>query len=202
MLNQLNFKASVITALLLMSVSACDVVKLDANGKPILPMSAEAAASMENMAPKDIAEKLWSRVLEDANKSALSWDKFKTDTANLSSEKGKSYFVKINGTVSQLDLAAKEKTLQLDLGNEVVTLQLGPITRGNSIRDAASFIQFDQFKNQVQFAKLSKEFNKKSLSAIKMPDEKWKGKGIDVVAALTVTNNTITDVIPLEISER
>ncbi len=202
MLNQLNFKTSVITALLLMSVSACDVVKLDANGKPILPVSAEAAASMENMTPKDIAEKLWSKVVDEANKSALPWDKFKAETANLSSEKGKSYFVRMNGAISQLNLTTKERTLQLNVGSEVVTLQLGPITRGNSIRDAASFIQFDQFKNQVQFAKLSKEFNKKSLSIVKMPDDSWKGKNIDVVAALTVTNNTISDVIPIEISER
>lgn len=202
MFTQLNFKASLITALILMYVSACDVVKLDANGKPILPMSAEAAASMENMTPKDIAEKLWGRVLDDANKTAITWEKFKSDSAKVTSDKGKSYFVKINGTVSQLDLAAKEKTLKIDLGSDVVTLQLGPITRGNSIRDAASFIKFDQFKNQVQFAKLSKEFNKKSLGTIKMPDESWQGKGVDVIAALTITNNTITDVIPLEISQR
>ncbi len=198
----ISIKTSIISAAIILSLTGCDVVKLDDNGKPILPISAEAAASIQNMTPKDIAEKIWPDVFSEAKSHAKSWNDVKTEMVKPAEGKNTSYFVKISGNVSDIDLSSKEGTIKLSSGSDVIALQVGPITRGNAIRDAASFIKFDQFKNQVQFAKLSKELNKKSLSVIATPDAAWKGKEIDVIAALTIANNNVSDVIPLEISLR
>jgi predicted lipoprotein len=40
-----------------------------------------------------------------------------------------------------------------------VLVQVGPVFRGTSIRDMLDFVKFDDFTNQVDFAKLSNELN-------------------------------------------
>ncbi|MCC8180702.1 MAG: DUF2291 domain-containing protein, partial [Planctomycetes bacterium] len=40
-----------------------------------------------------------------------------------------------------------------------VIIQVGPIYRGTAIRDMLDFVSFDDFKNQVEFAKLAAELN-------------------------------------------
>ncbi len=54
-----------------LTITACDVVKLDDNGKPIIPISAEEAASIKNMEPAAIANKIWDDVIKDAQEKAL-----------------------------------------------------------------------------------------------------------------------------------
>ncbi len=83
-----------------------------------------------------------------------------------------------------------------------ISVQIGPIIRGNSIRDAASFINFDDFKNQVQFARLSKELNKKAMENFTRPDSSWTGATVDILAAVTYKGTDVSEVIPLEISKR
>lgn len=183
-------------------ISGCDVVKLDADGKPIIPMSASEAASFDNMTPKEIAEKLWDKVIPAANQESVTWQKLKTETAQVQSGEAKSYFTRLDGTIHAIHGDEKDREMQLSVGGEPVVIQLGTSARGNSIRDASSFIHFDLFKNQVQFARLARELNKKAISKIDMPDEKWQGLGVTALVAVTVKNNTISDIVPLEITKR
>lgn len=177
-------------------LSACDVVKLDSNGKPIIPMSASDAASIKNMSPEDLAEKFWPEIVLEANQKALTLDSL----TQLSGKENR--FIKLTGTVKGIDSATKTATMVVSASSSDVTLQIGPIIRGNSIRDAASFIEFDQFKNQVQFARLSKELNKKAMASFPYPDTSWTGKKVEVIAAVTVTNHKILEAIPIEITQR
>ncbi len=172
----------------------CDVVKLDQNGKPIIPLTAEEAASLKNLTPEALAEKFWSGILKEA-KAAKSIDQRE--------DNGKpSAFVRISGIVDAVDDSKKTATMTVATSNDNVVLQIGPIIRGNSIRDAASFINFDDFKNQVQFARLSKELNKKAMQNFTRPDSSWTGSKVDVLAAVTYKDSAITEVIPLEIEKR
>jgi len=188
--------------LMMFILSGCDVVKLDADGKPIIPMSASAAASFDNMTPKDIAAKLWDKVIPTATKESKGWEELKSELSKVPSGQSKSFFAKIDGTVSEVGSDPKDKKIKISIGAEQIIVQLGSNIKGNSIRDASSFIQFDLFKNQVQFARLSKELNKKAISGITMPDPQWQGAAVNALVAVTVRDNSVTDIVPLEITKR
>jgi predicted lipoprotein len=110
--------------------------------------------------------------------------------------------MRVSGKVGVVDLSKKAATMNVDIAGQPVVMQIGPIIRGNSIRDAASFINFDDFKNQVQFARLSKELNKKAMANFTRPDESWTGAEVDVLAAVTIKDNAVAEAIPLEITKR
>lgn len=177
---------------LCITLLGCDVVKLDANGRPIIPMSAEEAASLTNLEPQQIADKLWDAILQEAE-----------STDAVSAPQQETAFIRISGTVISVDDSKKAATMTVQTKSYGdVTVQIGPIVRGNAIRDAASFIHFDDFKNQVQFARLSKELNKKALQGITRPDSSWQGSQVDILAAATVKETMVSGVIPLDMVKR
>ncbi|WP_157810327.1 DUF2291 family protein [Vibrio sp. HA2012] len=182
-------------SLFCLSLSACEVVDLDANGNPIIPMSAEEAASIKNMTPKALAEQFWGDVLTEAKQKSVNFDL-------LSLENNTSTFIKLRGKIIQVDTSSKNATMTVKALSQQITVQIGPIIRGNAIRDAASFLTFDQFKNQVQFARLSKELNKKAMTSFVRPDESWTDSDVDMIAAVTVKEQKISEVIPIEIIKR
>ena len=62
------------------------------------------------------------------------------------------------GRVKQAD----EGRLVLDSG---VTVLTGPVIRGTALRDALPFIQFSQFTNQLEYARVSNALNDRSVKA-------------------------------------
>ncbi|WP_165314099.1 DUF2291 family protein [Vibrio ziniensis] len=191
----MNYTKWSLIPLICFALIGCDVVKLDQNGKPIIPMTAEEAASLKNLTAEALAEKFWGDILQEANALSKSIDQRNDNGRN-------SAFVRISGVVGAVDDSKKAATMTVDTGSKELLLQIGPIIRGNSIRDAASFINFDDFKNQVQFARLSKELNKKAMENFTRPDSSWKGSKVDVLAAVTYNETDVTEVIPLEIVKR
>lgn len=184
---------------LCIALLGCDVVKLDADGRPIIPMSAEEAASLTNLTPEELADKFWSNVLQEADSAQL-LSEIGTQQDNAAQQ---SQFIRIHGVINAIDDTKKAATMSVSTENNgEVTVQIGPIVRGNSIRDAASFIRFDDFKNQVQFARLSKELNKKAIQTITRPDASWVGNQVDILAAVTFKQSALADVIPLDITKR
>ncbi|PYF84131.1 MULTISPECIES: DUF2291 family protein [Marinomonas] len=179
---------------MVIGVSACKVVKLDENNKPIIPMSAAEASKIKNMEPDVIAQKLWPQVTAQYQ-DAESIDRldFSVDTST---------FVKVDGTVTDFQPSALGNKMTVSSGDYVIPLQLGPVVRGNTIRDALDFISFDQFKNQVQYARLSKELSKQALSHIDAPDESWVSSKIDLIAAITLKNGQIVSAVPLKMARR
>lgn len=173
----------------------CDVVKLDQNGNPIIPMTAEEAASLTNLTPEALADRFWADILREANTVSKSFEPKQVEGKN-------SEFVRISGIVGIVDDSKKTATMTVATGKEDVVLQIGPIIRGNAIRDAASFINFDDFKNQVQFARLSKALNKKAMTNFARPDSSWSGSTVDVLAAVTFKGASVSEVVPLEIVKR
>jgi len=177
------------------AITACDVVQLDENNRPIIPMTAEESASLTNMTPSALANKFWGNILNEAKAKAVT---VTPTTLN----KDNTLFVRLTGLVNSVDLSTKNATMHMESNGIPLIIQIGPIIRGNAIRDAASFLNFDQFKNQVQFARLSKELNKKAMKHFIRPDDFWVGNQINVLAAVVIKNNAITEAIPLEINKR
>jgi predicted lipoprotein len=79
------------------------------------------------------------------------------------------FVIKGKGKVLAVDTESRAGTMAVDLdpydGTLDLKIQVGPVVKGTSIRDSLSFISFDEFENQIEFAKLANTMNKKACEA-------------------------------------
>lgn len=172
-------------------LTACRVVDLDENGKPIIPPDPNAKASFANMTPAQIAQQTWnSKVLTPAHSHALDSTALKTRAANANNE---SVFVKVQGKVDSVSLDnERERTLTVTVNDQPLQVQVGPMIRGNAIRDATGY-KFEDFTNQVQFAQLSKAYNREAVKHLPKVDESWQQQPVTLVMAVTMRNGALSD---------
>jgi predicted lipoprotein len=64
--------------------------------------------------------------------------------------------VKGQGRVVRVETTSRSGLAYLDSG---AVLQIGPVIRGTALRDALPFIQFSQFTNQLEFARVGNALN-------------------------------------------
>jgi len=186
--------------LALLLLSACTVVALDSNGNPIIPTDPTAGPNYANQTPAQIAEGLWaSKILPAAHTQALDWTAIKPAQSRLKDAQTQSVYVRINGKITGLDTDGLERKLTVSVNDQPVVMQLGPIVKGNAVRDAAGFIHFEDFKNQVQFAQVAKALNKQALSGLPPLDAGWVGQSVQVLAAFTLGPDSLDDGIALDI---
>jgi predicted lipoprotein len=73
------------------------------------------------------------------------------------------FLVKGAGRVLRVDTTSRTGLLLIDLapydGRADAALQIGPVLRGTALRDALPFIQFSQFVNQLEFARVGNALN-------------------------------------------
>ncbi len=187
-------------ALALLLLSACDVVKLDRDGKPIIPADPSAGPDYSDQTPQQIAQEFWGpKVMPAAHGQALDWPAVKQAQGNLNSTDPKNVQSKFSAKVAAVDADGMERKLTLNVNGDTVLVQLGPVIKGNAVRDAAGFIRFEDFKNQVQFAQVSRALNKQALSGLPAIDASWVGQPVDVLAAFTLSHGSIDDGVALEI---
>lgn len=172
-------------------LTACRVVDLDENGQPIIPPDPNAKASFANQTPAQIAQQTWnSKVLTPAQSHALDSTTLKTRAANANNE---SVFVKVQGKVDSVSLDnERERTLTVTVNDQPLQVQVGPMIRGNAIRDATGY-KFEDFTNQVQFAQLSKAYNREAAKHLPKVDESWQQQPVTVVMAVTMRNGALSD---------
>lgn len=182
-------------------LTACTVVDLDENGKPIIPADPNAKASFDNLTPQQIAQQTWqSRVLTAANQHALDASALATQL-NTPSPTPQSVFVRLTGKVERVDNSnEREQKVVLLINGQPLAIQSGPVMRGNAIRDAAGF-RFDEFTNQVQFSQLSRAFNREAAKHLPKVDESWNGKNATVLFATTLTDGTAGNAAALELKQ-
>lgn len=172
-------------------LTACRVVDLDENGQPIIPPDPNAKASFANQTPAQIAQQTWnSKVLTPAQSHALDSTALKTRAANANNE---SVFVKVQGKVDSVSLDnERERTLTVTVNDQPLQVQVGPMIRGNAIRDATGY-KFEDFTNQVQFAQLSKAYNREAAKHLPKVDESWQQQPVTLVMAVTMRNGALSD---------
>ncbi|CFQ82699.1 MULTISPECIES: DUF2291 family protein [Yersinia] len=181
---------------------ACTVVDLDENGKPILPVDPNAVVSDYNQPSDKVASTIWvSKVMPFANSNALSWQQVKQQSQPATGKNSQSHFVRFSGKVVAVDTEGREGTIKIAVEGDEQALQLGPIVKGNAIRDASTFIRFEDFKNQVQYAQLSKALSKRALQDVPKPDGSWVGQQVEVLAAVTVTPTGLGNAVPLSLNK-
>ena len=76
-----------------------------------------------------------------------------------------SFMVKGEGKVINVDTTSRAGVMNLELppfdGSAQVKMAIGPVIMGNAVRDGVGFIQFNDFTNQLDFADVTKELNKR-----------------------------------------
>lgn len=73
-----------------------------------------------------------------------------------------SFMVTGTGKVLTVNTESRAGLAQVDItgdGKADATLAIGPVIRGTALRDAAPFIDFNQFTNQMEYAAVSNELN-------------------------------------------
>ncbi|WP_312974539.1 DUF2291 family protein [Atlantibacter sp.] len=177
-------------------LTACRVVDLDENGKPIIPPDPNAKASFANMTPAQIAQQTWdSRVSAPARDHAL-------DAATLSnSPTPQSVFVRLHSNIEKVDLTnERERSVTVTLNNKPLEVQIGPLIRGNAVRDAAGF-KFEDFTNQVQFAQLSKAYNREAVKHLPPIDAAWQQQPVTMLIAGNLKDGVLSDAVALDIQK-
>lgn len=87
-------------------------------------------------------------------------------------------------------------------GQPDITLQLGPIYKGTALRDCLDFVSFDDFKNQVEFAKLATQLSvyggEQSVVPLELRKDGGVGRVFELLGATTQNGaNTHFSVVPV-----
>jgi predicted lipoprotein len=119
------------------------------------------------------------------------------------------FLVKGEAQVLSVDTASRAGTVKIDLvpgdGQPDATLQVGPVIRGTSIRDALPFIQFNLFVNQLEYAAVSNALSERVVEDVisDLDLATLQGKTIDFRGAFTLEERaTVDDVLitPIKIT--
>lgn len=101
-----------------------------------------------------------------------------------------SFPVKGEGVVISAKLQSRARKAELDTdgdGKADVTLQLGPVITGTALRDAAPFYDFNDFRDQIQFAKLGRAVNDRASAALVVPEGELTGRKLAFDGAVSLT---------------
>jgi predicted lipoprotein len=147
------------------------------------------------------AEKVWeSKVLptiqEKAQDMAKILPEIRADPAAAGEKYGRrestnpySYIVKGTGKVTEVHTESQAGTMILEVPGleEKIALQIGPVVRGTALRDATGAAPFDQFTNQLDYADVSKEMNKRAVKEAfsNIAPSSLSGKSITFFGAFT-----------------
>ncbi len=99
------------------------------------------------------------------------------------------FLVKGQGKVVKADTTSRAAKLELDTdadGAADLVVQLGPVIKGTALRDAADFIVFTDFRDQIEFAKLARSLNDEAHKALALPEGDLTGKTMTFEGALTL----------------
>jgi predicted lipoprotein len=119
---------------------------------------------------------------------------------------GTAVFVKVTGTVTDIDMHSRVGTVSIDLvpgdGRPDVSLQIGPVLRGTALRDALPFIRFGDFANQIEFAEVSNALNARVLADVlgHFDAAAMKGRILTVYGAMSPAGRTkLPEIVPVVI---
>ena len=114
--------------------------------------------------------------------------------------------VKIDGVIVAADTESRASTISVDAtgqGKTDAVVQIGPAMRGTAIRDALDFVSFNDFTNQIDFARYGKAFNAyvNRTALERLPRDSLVGRKVSVVGAYPFTTASETPLVaPVEIT--
>lgn len=104
------------------------------------------------------------------------------------------FAAKVSGTIIKAETKSRAAYLDTDVdgdGKADVRVQIGPVIKGTAIRDSLDFVNFNEFKNQIQWAEFGKAFNihVNGLTLEKLPREGLEGKVVEALGAYPLPSN-------------
>jgi predicted lipoprotein len=135
----------------------------------VVPLEEDRAAGStgaDRFEASAYVDSIWeSRLLPEALGSALDAGSVQPGTGG-----GKAVFIAGEGRVFRVDARSRTGRLTLGLANgqadsEIVILT-GPLLFGTALRDAAGFIEFSQFRNQLDYADVANELNRRAVEFV------------------------------------
>jgi predicted lipoprotein len=118
---------------------------------------------------------------------------------------GTAVAVKGTARVLKVNVGPPAGTLLLDLlpgdGKSDAVLQIGPEVRGSSLRDATTVISFSQFVNQIDFANVSSELNRRAVQTLPPAEElaRAAGRNVEFTGTFTVAPGAMPEVAPVKL---
>jgi predicted lipoprotein len=116
------------------------------------------------------------------------------------------FLVKLEGVVVEANTESRAATIGVDAtgkGKSDATLQIGPALRGTAIRDALDFVSFNDFTNQIDFARYGKAFNLYVDHELldKLPRDSLVGRKVTAIGAYSLSSPAETPLVtPVEIT--
>ncbi len=117
------------------------------------------------------------------------------------------FIVKGEGVISRVESASPHRTMTIRLpkytGKTEVALQLGPVFRGTSLRDAVGFIRFNEFVNQLQYAEVSTKLNDRVFTAVSknLDLTSMQGKAVSFCGVFTLNERAKIMLTPVQLDE-
>ncbi len=197
----------ILFAVLLMSLlSGCTIVSIE---------EAQKVAQSEAFDPVGVVDQIWeSQVVPTISEKAANADlptvlsaieaslnDAGAKYATISQSGGLTFVVHGQGTVQSVNTESRNgtATLQIDgySGKIVTVLQIGPLVRGDGVRDGVGFIKFGDFKDQTEFGQISRELNRRVseqvLAKLDLANLVGKKVSFDGVFTIRTTNQTNID---------
>ncbi|MFN0103153.1 MAG: DUF2291 family protein [Bryobacteraceae bacterium] len=140
------------------------------------PIATQAEPS--SISPAAYVESLWAsklvpRILNDSVDARTLLNTLAASPENHGRREGEgpAYFlVKGRGVVLRVDSTSRNGLALVDIapldGRPDLSIQIGPVLRGSSLRDATGLIKFSDFVNQLQFADAGNELNDRVLRTV------------------------------------
>lgn len=188
-----------------LALSGCKIVKTVAEGEGAAAVAGEAgddariAALLDKTYDAELLPLIAARALPVAELRAAvagGLDAAGAAHGNKGSGEGAAwnFAVKGEGVVIEANLTSRARKAMLDTdgdGTADLTLQLGPVIKGSSLRDVAPFYKFGDFRDQIEFAKLARALNDRASAALAVPEGDLVGKTVSFSG--TVDMKTATD---------
>ncbi len=183
--------------LIAISLSACKIVKTEAEvarGTGVDKITQLADATFESQLLPLIDAKATD--VADLRKAiADNLDAAGAALGNRGAGKGAAWNFAVKGTgkVVSANLTSRARKAELDTdgdGAADVTLLLGPVIAGTTLRDVAPFYDFGAFKDQIEFAQLARALNDKASPALTLPDGDLTGKSLTFKGAAAIKSAT------------
>lgn len=124
----------------------------------------------------------------------------------LSGDGAYSFIVRGHARVASVDTSTPVGVIVLDspdFQQHEVRIYAGPLVFGTVLRDALSFIRFNDFTNQMQYASTAKSLNKRALSQAygDVDPEQLAGRNIKFLGVFGESPDGAIELIPLKIQE-
>lgn len=102
------------------------------------------------------------------------------------------FAVRLVGKVIAVDTQSRAGTLDIDVdadGKADASVQIGPVIQGSALRDSLDFTDFNDFKNQIEWAQFAKSINRHVGGRLLtlLPRDGLQGKTLEIVGAFPVS---------------